>query len=85
MGMSRDVSVHIDELVLRGFPPGDRYRIGDVVREELERLIRAGGLPEGPLGDRARIQAPEFTYTPDAGPEAIGREIARALYGGLGG
>ena len=31
------VELHIEELVLHGFPPRDRARIGDAVQAELDR------------------------------------------------
>jgi hypothetical protein len=40
-----DVSVHIDELILRGVAPAERHRIGEAVRLELTRLIAERGLP----------------------------------------
>ena len=38
------VSLHIETLVLDGFAPGDRYRIGAAMQRELERLVSMHGL-----------------------------------------
>ena len=36
---SANLNLHIEELVLHGFAPGDRYRIGEAVQQELTRLF----------------------------------------------
>jgi hypothetical protein len=36
------VKLHIGELVLHGFEPGDRARIGAALETELARLLAAG-------------------------------------------
>ena len=72
------VEVHIDELVLHGFAPGDRRGIGDAVERELARLLAARGLPvPGADVGVARVSA---------GPAApTGGAIAEAVYGAIGG
>ena len=40
-----DIVIEIDELVLHGFPPGDRYRIGEAVQAEFARILGERGLP----------------------------------------
>jgi hypothetical protein len=80
---SSRVTLSIDEVVLRGFPPIDRHRVGDAMAAELTRLLGEGGLPAGTAG-RAVAMAPLTMRLPaDAGPEAVGREIARTLHAGL--
>jgi hypothetical protein len=44
--MPRSIELHIEELVLRGFAPGDRYWIGEAVEQELTRLLADRGVPE---------------------------------------
>ena len=39
------IELHIEELVLHGFAPADRYRIGDTVQRELTRLLAEQGMP----------------------------------------
>lgn len=79
------VSLHIETLVLDGFAPGDRYRIGEAVQRELERLVSTQGL--APLlareGAIARLDGGEFKVAPSAKAVAIGSHIARAVFGGL--
>lgn len=79
------VKVHIEELVLHGFAPGDRYRIASAVERELARLMGEGGLPGSPgnpltLG---RINGGAFKVTAGAKPQAAGTEIARAVFRSL--
>ena len=85
--MTPHVRLRIEELVLEGFAPGDRYRIGEAVERELARLLAEQGVP-GALaaGDEAsRFVARSFELAPDSGPDAIGSRVAAAVYGGLGG
>lgn len=79
------VSLHIEKLVLHGLAPGDRYRIGEAMQRELERLIAMQGL--APLlargGEIARLDGGVFQVAPSAKADAIGSQIAQAVYGGL--
>jgi hypothetical protein len=80
-----NVELHIEELVLYGFSPGDRYRIGDAVECELGRLFIEQGVP--PLsvqsGELAYLDGGAFEVKPGSGAEEIGVRVARAVYGGL--
>ena len=79
------VSLHIEELVLHGFAPGDRYRIGEAMQRELARLIAMQGLP--PLlargGEITRLDGGAFEVAPGINAEAIGSQIAQAVCSGL--
>jgi hypothetical protein len=79
------IQLHIEELVLHGFSPGDRYRIGEAVQRELTRLFTEQGLP-GRLvrgGEVAHPDSAAFNLAPDAKPEVVGVQVAQAVYGGL--
>jgi hypothetical protein len=82
-GMSElpDLELRIEELVLHGFHPGDRDAIAAAVESELTVLL-AGDVLSGPLGaidmESASIEVPR-----DVTPQAVGRQIARAIHGGL--
>ena len=79
------IHVHIEELVLHGFAPGDRGQIGSSVEAELTRLMRAGsfaGLPEKPLTVE-RINAGAFRVGSLDKPQAAGVQIAQAVYRSL--
>lgn len=78
------IELHIDELVLHGFNPADRRRIGEAVERELTRLLGEQG-PSGGAGDVqiSRLDGGSITLSPGAGPETVGAEIARSVCGAL--
>ena len=80
-----NVELHIEELVLRGFAPGERYRIGEAVERELARLFDEQGAPPSPPRGSGieRLDGGTFEVKPGAGAEAIGVQVAQAIYGGL--
>ena len=80
-----NVNLRIDELVLNGFPPGDRYRIAAAMETELARLLTAQGVPPGLASGKVVpvLDAGSFRIAPDARPQQIGTQIAQALFGGL--
>ena len=84
----RPVHLHIDELVLAGFPPGDRHRIGDAVQRALAEMIASGALAlPSDAGSRAiEDTAPQLARLRN-GPTvaAIGTGIARSVVDGVGG
>ncbi len=79
------VEVHIEELVLDGFSPADRLRIGAALERGLARLLAERGLPEGLAGGAQvdAIDAGSFVREPLATPVSIGGQVAQAVYGGL--
>jgi hypothetical protein len=80
-----DVNLHIDALVLDGFSPGDRYRIGEAVRLELARLLSEQGVPR-PLtrgGAMARLDGGAFEVAPGSKAEVFGARVAQNVYEGL--
>ncbi|MEI2579944.1 hypothetical protein [Scytonema sp. PRP1] len=84
--ISRNIELHIEELVLHGFARQDRYRIGDAIQQELTRLLNEQGVPPSVAGsgEIARLDAGTFEVKAGAKPEAIGVQVAQAIYGGLG-
>jgi hypothetical protein len=79
------VRLRIEELVLEGFLPGDRYRIAAAVEAELARLFIDQGAPTGLASGEAvlMLDAGSFHLSPDTGPDKIGAQVAQAVYGGL--
>jgi hypothetical protein len=79
------IEVHIEQLVLHGFAPGDRHRVGAAVERELTVLLAAGkGL--GLLrrdAEVAHVAGEAFDVPTGARPETIGAQMARAVYRGL--
>jgi hypothetical protein len=80
------IEVEIGELVLTGFPPEQRHRIGDAVRGELERLLAERGSPDSLRGGGAaeRVDAGPVRLPAGASAGLSGRRIAGAVYRGLG-
>ena len=79
------LELQIEELVLHGFPPWERHRIGDALQGELARLLAEEATPTFALtGDReiGRLAAGAFELAPGMRPEAVGIQVARAVYGG---
>ena len=66
------IELHIEELVLHGFAPGDRRPLGEAVERELTRLL-GGGAPAPP--PRAQGGAVDRT----------GLQVAQAVYAQIGG
>ena len=81
----RSLDLHIEELVLNGFAPADRYRIGEAIERELTRLLNEKGVPSGL--DRGTeidsVNAGTFEVSAGMTADAIGRHISQAVYGGL--
>jgi hypothetical protein len=80
------IELHIEELVLRGFAPGDCSRIGEAVQRELARLLADQGVPPALArgGEVARLDVGSFVMEAGAKPETVGTHLSRAVYGGLG-
>jgi hypothetical protein len=81
------VELHIEELVLDGFVPGERYGISDAVERELARLVGQQGIPSSLRSESAidEIKGATFNAAHNAKPPALGRHIAHAVYQGFGG
>lgn len=81
------ISLHIEEVVLHGFDPRGRYAVADAVRHELTRLLTERGLPpsRGTARGAERLDAGSFHTARDTRPQALGAQLARAVYGGLKG
>jgi hypothetical protein len=81
------IRIHIDRLVLEGFPlsQGDGPALQAAIESELTRLMGdglSGELAKGAAVPRLRAQGIEVASSD--GPGAIGRKIAGSVYGGLG-
>jgi hypothetical protein len=80
-----NIELHIEELVLHGFAPGDRHRIGEAVVGELQRLFAERGVSPRLArdGEVSHLDGGVFEMAHGAGAETIGARIAQALYGKL--
>ena len=81
-----NVHLHIEQLVLEGLPvaAGDGGAIGAAVETELTRLL-AGGISGPGLrgGARDAVAGADVQLTGDDTPLSVGRQIGRAVYGGI--
>ena len=82
--MSRPaVHLHIERLVLEGFPPGtlgSAARVADGVERELRRLL-LGAVPDGWRrgGSQGRLEGPPVRRA-SAVPERLGARVAASVY-----
>jgi hypothetical protein len=83
--MPNSIELHIEELVLHGFAPSDRYRIADAVERELAQLFAEQGVPPL-LAQEAKVKqvdAGAFEMAPGAKVEVVGAQVAHKMYGGF--
>ncbi len=80
-----NVIIDIEELVLHGFPAGQRYAIAEAVERELARLVNEQGAPSGlaTAPDALAVDGGAIRLTAGARPQQVGAQVARAIYGGL--
>ena len=76
----REIEVHIEELVLHGFQPYDRWPIAAALEGELRGLLAECGLPRGWLQSQKEIVASPLCPG-NLTRRAQGRKIALAIYG----
>ena len=82
---TQHLEVVIEELVLHGFAPGDRYRIARAVEHELMQLFTEQGVKPSLVqgSEVAHLDGGAFKVAPRSKAEAIGAQVAQAIYGGL--
>ena len=80
-----NIELHIEELVLHGFDRSLRYNIGDAVECELLRLLTVEGINPTHAAnlESERLDAGAFHIADNSKPEAIGAQVAQAVYGEL--
>lgn len=80
-----NIDLYVEQLILHGFQPGDHYLIGQDFEHELGRLLAERGVPPSLVrsGEVTRMDGGSFEAKPGSGGEAIGAEVARAIYGGM--
>jgi hypothetical protein len=83
-----NVNLNIERLVLEGFQlrPGEHLLVRAAAESELSRLLAEGGVSQGLLSGGAvpRISAGDVRVAGDSDANGIGRQIAQAVYGGIG-
>lgn len=80
-----NIELNIEKMVLHGFKPGDRNRIGHAVERELGRLFSEQGVPSSVSRAReiAGINGGTINVKQNSRAEVIGTRIAQSLYGGF--
>lgn len=80
-----NIELHIEELILHGFAPGDRHQIGEAVERELARLFAEQGVPASLFQEMeiAHLGGGAFEVARGSRTEAIGAQVAQAMYGRL--
>ncbi len=83
--MNNNIELHIEELVLHGFPGANAYEVGDAVQREIGRLLQERGLPANLPGNLHidRLNGGTFTLSSPHQAIAIGNGIADSVYKGL--
>ena len=78
------VDIDIEELVLEGFPSGERFQIAGAVEQELAQLLREQG--PTPLwakdSDFSCLDGAKFEMKAGQSERTIGAQIARSIYRG---
>jgi len=82
-GVAPNVELHIEELVLHGFSPHDRWRIADAVQSELARSIAAHGIAAQGAIAIPRLNAGTIHIAAPLRAHTIGAQVGRALHGAL--
>ena len=78
-----NIVIEIDELVLHGFPPADRHRIGEAVQAELARIFVERGLPAAWSGGGAAARLDGGSFDASGPGAAAGGGVANAVMSAL--
>lgn len=80
-----NIELHIDELVLHGLPAHQRYVIAAALERELTTLLRAPHAASSFIagGEHEQLEAGEFARAASAKPNALGAQVAQAVFAAL--
>ena len=80
--MKPSVEINIDELILQGFSPADRYKIGEALRGELDRLILENGIPSGFSEGKniGEMNGGAFKVSKNRHARDVGTHVAKSIY-----
>ena len=80
-----NLDLHIEELILHSFPSHQQHLIGAAIEQELTRLFTEQGLPPtlAKGGQLGQIDGGAFNVAANATADAIGSQVAQAVYGGI--
>jgi undecaprenyl pyrophosphate synthase len=84
--LKMNIELHIQELVLYGFSQKDGERIQKEIEQELTRLFTKHGVPASFSDSYEITELKGVSFDVRAGMEveAIGSQVAQAIYGGMG-
>ncbi len=79
---SRSLTIHIEELVLHGFPQLDRHRLGEAVQAELQSLFAERVIPSAfaEAGEYPELAGAPMRIGQDSTATTVGGQIARSVY-----
>ncbi len=81
-----NIELNIEELLLEGFDPRDRYRIADELERALTGLLRESQRPKLQHDERAeRVDAGSIVLPKDSPPRVVGSQVAGAIMHALHG
>lgn len=72
----REIEVHIEELVLHGFAPNERWSVADALENELRARLTADGVPAAWSASPERLDLETVRLT---NSQPTGRQIAAAI------
>ena len=77
-----NIELHIEKLMLHGFSPSVRHRIGEAVEVELTRLFTEQGISPSISkgGEFTRLDGGTFNLAQSSKAEAIGSQVAQSVY-----
>ncbi len=77
------LDLDIDRLTASGTTPFSRHQIAAALEQELDRLVRAHGLPFGDRSGEVDVDQAALHVTPGSSPAEVGVQVARQLFTGL--
>jgi hypothetical protein len=77
------VEIVIDELVLHGYSPAERYAIGDSLSRELERLVMEQGFQPHESVDIPMLRTAPVNLPANSRSVQVGSHVAQSVYKGL--
>ena len=83
--MKPNIELHIEELVLHGFAPGDRTAIGAAVEQELARLLATQNVSSSLMQSREApvFDGGSFQVASGSMSETLGTLVAQSVHEGL--
>jgi len=79
------VVITIESLSFTGLGVRDGHRVGQVLQQELTRLVQDRGVPAGLVAGReiSTLKLPSLSPTMRRAPDPLGQALANALYDSL--